>query len=76
MIEQRVKEIFSNLFELNPNEVGSLTHQESVERWDSLQHLNLIISLEEEFGVKITPEEASALVDFNKVCEIISRKVK
>ena len=38
-----------------------------VETWDSLQHMNLIASLEQEFGVEFTFEE---IVSMQSVAEI------
>ncbi len=35
--------------------------KENSTEWDSLNHLNLILALEEEFGIEIPPEDFSQL---------------
>lgn len=42
-------------------EASTLTDEaspETVGSWDSISHLNLVMGLESEFGVSLTPEEA------------------
>jgi acyl carrier protein len=53
---------------------------DNIANWDSLQHLNLVLALEQEFNVQFTPEEieqilsvelAAALLDEKRVaCEV------
>lgn len=41
-------------------DVGSLNEETSMENmaaWDSVAHLNLVLSLEQTFGQKLSPEE-------------------
>ena len=70
-IEERVKEILEVLFEhkiTNPDEVTMDTE----ELWDSLKHLELIVTLEEEFDVKIPQNE---IPELNSM-DIIIDKIK
>lgn len=70
-IEERVKEILEVLFEhkiSNPDEVTMDTE----ELWDSLKHLELIVTLEEEFDVKIPQNE---IPELNSM-DIIIDKIK
>ena len=32
---------------------------DTVEQWDSLRHMNLVLSIEDEFGITIPDEEAA-----------------
>lgn len=43
-------------------------------KWDSMNHLNLIVELEMEFNVSFEPEEISQMVDFSKILEILTSK--
>jgi len=45
--------------------VESLTADSStatVEAWDSLKHMNLVLALEEEFGIRLTDEQIMKMV--------------
>ena len=48
--------------------------QKNCENWDSLHHLNLIVSLEEEFEMEFEPEEIAKMTDFNAVKNMILAK--
>jgi acyl carrier protein len=40
-----------------------------VERWDSLGHVNLMMALEQEFGLRINPQDAASMTSFEEVCQ-------
>jgi len=75
MIEDRIKSIFCNIFQLSVLDITDTTSRETVDKWDSLQHLNLVISLEEEFKIELDIEEIEGMSDFPKVCQIVSMKM-
>ncbi len=70
-----MKVIFCNLFQLSPEEINGSTSQEIVAMWDLSQYLNLRISIEEEFGISLNPDEITNMNNFPKVCRIVSGKI-
>jgi len=72
-IENRVKQIFIDILNVKI-EVEDLKSDNS--NWDSLQHLNLILALEEEFDIEITPEDFSKLYsNYKIILKYIKNKV-
>jgi acyl carrier protein len=49
--------------------------QKNVRFWDSLRHLNLIVELEEHYGVSFEPEEIAEMITFKKVIFYINQKL-
>jgi len=49
---------------------------DNIENWDSLRHLNLILALEEEFGVSIPDDEVGNLVNYKLIQITINELVK
>lgn len=49
---------------------------ENGKAWDSLQHVELIITLEEEYNVTFTQEEVADARTVDKIVELMERKVK
>jgi acyl carrier protein len=49
---------------------------ETIESWDSLQHLNLVLALEQEYSVQFTPEEIETLVSPERIAALLGEKVK
>jgi len=72
---ENLKEIFVNLFFIDEAEIHDKLSQEEVGAWDSLQHLNLILSIEEEFGISISPEESTEMLNFGLVVMLIEEKL-
>lgn len=68
--------IFRSVFRLPAElEVDSLAvgaHSD----WDSIAHLNLILAIEQEFRIMLTPEEASAVQSFADMLDLVERKTQ
>jgi acyl carrier protein len=71
-IEARLKKIFHSLFNLSPEQITADTSPDSVARWDSLQHLSLITSIEEEFNISISEQDIVDMLSFGLAVEIVS----
>lgn len=70
-IDGRVRTILAEIFGLDPHDVGPNTSTDTVEAWDSLQHLTVILSLEEEFGIHLNDEETVSIVTFPLITTIV-----
>ena len=75
-VTDKLKEIFANIFFVDPKIIHNKLSQEEVDNWDSLQHLNLILAIEEEFEISISPEEATEMLNFQLIVLLIEEKLK
>jgi len=57
-MEDRIHALFATVLQVAPAEITDDTRPSTLARWDSMQHLILVSSFEEEFGVELEPEEA------------------
>ena len=57
MMEAKIKEVISNIFGTPLNEINGQSSPDTIENWDSINHMKLITALEEEFDVEFTDEE-------------------
>ena len=48
---------------------------ESIEAWDSLQHLNLILALEQEFNVQFEPDEIDRMNRIDRILLVVQGKI-
>jgi len=72
----RIKEIMVLIFpNLTKEEIRESTARSDIEKWDSLQHLNLIMSLESEFEIQFTPEEIRSIKKVSDIKRIIEKKM-
>jgi acyl carrier protein len=54
-------EIIKIISEVLETPVGATASQATCEKWDSLQHLNIIVALEEAFDLSFEPEEIAEM---------------
>ena len=45
-----------------------------MEAWDSVQHLNLTLALEESFGFQFSPEEMDRMKTIGQIAAIVEAK--
>jgi acyl carrier protein len=57
---QRFRTIVSTVLGIAPEQVQDQLNPDSVDTWDSLNHINLIAALEQEFGIVLPAGSMSA----------------
>jgi acyl carrier protein len=62
--DDRLKQVMSSVLRLPADRIDDHTSPDTVEQWSSLAHLDLILAIEEEFGVTIPDEEVGDLTSF------------
>jgi acyl carrier protein len=70
-IGTRVRAILADVFGLDPDQIGADTSTDTVEDWDSLHHLTLVLALEEEFDIALDDEETVAIVTFPLITAVV-----
>ena len=56
-MEKKIKDIMEKVFDINLQNNYQDISVDNIENWDSLRHMHLVISLEEEFGVEFSNEQ-------------------
>lgn len=75
-VEERIRDLFATMLQVAPSEIDDATTPDSVERWDSMQHMILVSGFEEEFGVDVDPEEAVDMYsDFSTFKRVVLQKL-
>lgn len=73
MLDKRLIEAMSRALKLAPDSITPETAHENTEAWDSLAHLNLILEVEETFGVRFSSEEIPLLTSAARLQEALRR---
>lgn len=66
-MEERLKRIMSRIFEIPFEEITEDTSVDTVEKWDSLNHMNLILALEEAFNIAFSADEIADMLNYELV---------
>ena len=73
---QNLKEIVSGVFNIDINKVDEDLSRDTLENWDSFNHLLLISEIEKKLGIKFTITEIERIKSFRELKQIISDKKK
>jgi len=74
-METRIKYVMSITFGIDTEQISDDASPESIAKWDSLKHMQLILSLEEEFGVEFSDKEVVEVVSYQKILEALRKMV-
>jgi len=67
--EAQLRRVFADVFGIEAETVSEDDSPESIESWDSVAHLNLVLALEGEFKVRFEAEEIPELISFGAIRE-------
>lgn len=67
-MEDRVKQVMAMVFGVDVKDIGANAAPGTVEAWDSMRHMNLVIALEEEFGVRFGEDQIEQLISLPLIC--------
>ena len=70
-LKKRIINVMSSVFEITIDKITNDSSQDTIESWDSLKHMNLIVSLEEEFEIELTDDEILEMINYKLIKEII-----
>ena len=70
-IYERLNMVFGDVFDDDEIEVNENTTSDDIEDWDSLEHINLVAAVEQEFGVKFTMAQVMGMKNVGEMVDII-----
>jgi len=73
-LEERLKKVLVEIFQLSPEEITDDTSPKTVPRWDSMNSMVLTMALEEEFNIQFTDQELVKMHDFGKIRDTVALK--
>lgn len=75
-LDERIKKVLAGVFGVSVEQITESSSPDTIEKWDSLHHMNLIIALEEEFAVEFSDEEVVELMNYEMIRLILTEKVQ
>lgn len=72
-LKSDLEKIFRKVFKTKPNESVESAELGSFQNWDSLQHFNLLMSIEHELQIDFSEEDAMGLTNFRDIFETVKR---
>jgi acyl carrier protein len=73
-MDDRIRDVLSAVFRLNPTAIGEDLSSQGLAAWDSLKHMQVVVALEQEFGVEFEDAEIPRLLSFRGIRDVLRGK--
>lgn len=69
---EKLLNVFREVFD--DHDINLSSSNESIENWDSFSHMDLILSLENEYGITFTNDEIVEMLNIKKIIEVLKAR--
>lgn len=73
-VYEALNEIFRDVFDDDDIELTADTTAEDIDDWDSLANINIVVSVENEFGIKFEMDEITSMKSVGEMVKIIMER--
>lgn len=70
-IDAKLKAVMSAVLKVPAEDIGEESSMDTIASWDSLHHMNLVLALEEEFGVSVPDEDAADITSYRLIKTVL-----
>ena len=74
-ILDQVRGVASDLFGIPVDRIKPDSSPDTIETWDSTQHLNFVLALEEKFHLQLSPEEMEQIRSVGQAATVLETKI-
>ena len=71
-IFEKVRHIVAEVSEVEVERVTLKSSPANLEEWDSLAQVNIVLSLEQEFGHQFSPDQIDSMVSVEKILAVLT----
>ena len=71
---ERLNKVFRDVFDYDDITVKETTTSADIDEWDSLEHINLVAAVEQEFDMKFTMGQVVTMKNVGEMVDIILQK--
>jgi acyl carrier protein len=73
-VEAKIRKIMSGILEVPADSITEATTMETVDTWDSLRHMEIIVALEEAFGIELAAEDLMEMTSLPEIMRVLAAK--
>ncbi len=67
-------QLVAGVLEVDPGIVGLESGPLTLSQWDSFHHVHIIVTVEETFGVQLSPDEIVSLLSVSDIADALRKK--
>ena len=69
--QAELRQLMADVFGIDPEKIDDEASIDTIEEWDSHRHLNLVLALEERFGVSLTEQESVEILNMELIRAVL-----
>ncbi len=70
-MESRLKDVMAAVLGIPKALINESSSPETIEEWDSIKQMNLVLAIEEEFDVLFSDEQIMEMLNYKLICAIL-----
>lgn len=70
-LDARLKNVFAQILNVSPDMINDDSSPDDFKSWDSINHMNLILAIEQEFNIQFNEEDIAILLSYEIIRETI-----
>ena len=70
----RIRSIAADVLGVKAASLSPESGPENIESWDSVQHLSLILALEQQYDLQFEPEEVEGMKTLGAIADVVGRR--
>ena len=74
--DMKLKDVLSNVLGVSIEEINDDSSPDSLDKWDSLSHIKLVMAIESEFEVELSPEDSMDMLSVKLIRMILEDVLK
>jgi acyl carrier protein len=74
-VDQTIRELMSIILNIEAASIDDGTSMDNTPGWDSANHINLILALEDEFSISFEVSEFELMVSFFDLVQVVEAKL-
>ncbi len=74
-MEDKLKTLLAALLGVDEELIEENSSQDTIEGWDSLKQMNIVVAIEEEFGIQLNEEESILSNSYESLLKLIKQKL-
>jgi acyl carrier protein len=71
----KINEIIIETLKVSEDQTELNLGMDDVANWDSLSHMNLIVSIEDEFGIEISGDDIAEMISFESIKNTVAKYI-
>lgn len=75
-LREQVLQVAADIFGVPEDSLSEASSPDTVESWDSVQHLNLVLALESTFDIQIAPEDIEKIKSLGDAAGVVARSAR